>query len=341
MHRDRTGRAPTPHVQSLPVSRLTRFALTTLAVNLGVILWGALVRATGSGAGCGSHWPLCNGSAVPRLASAATGIELVHRLTSGVALLLVVALSIWCWRTFPRRHPARSAALASLALILIEAALGAGIVLLELVGNDASAARDVYMALHLGNTFLLLAALALTCWLTTGAPAPRWSRRPGAELALAAAGLLLVGASGAVTALGDTVFPAASVGAGLHQDLDASAHFLLRLRVVHPLLAVAVTGFLLVLPQRLGAARRGGVARRLGGAVSLLALGQLLVGATNVGLLAPIWLQLVHLLFADAVWLAFVLFAIAMLAPVTVPTPAASAPASAQPLAVRDRFARS
>jgi heme A synthase len=296
------------------VARLPRFALLTLAVNLLVILWGAFVRATGSGAGCGSHWPLCNGTVVPPAPSAATLIELTHRVTSGLALLLVVALAVCCRRAFVGGHPARRAALASLLLILVEAAIGAGLVLFELVGSDASAGRALYMAVHLVNTFLLLGALTLTAWFAADRGPARWSREPGRPLLFAAASVLLVAATGAVTALGDTLFPAASLAGGLRQDLDASAHFLVRLRVVHPLLAVAVAGYLLALPQLAGVARRGPLPRRLGSTVSMLALAQLAVGATNVGLLAPVWLQLVHLLLADLLWIALVLFGAAVLA---------------------------
>ena len=313
------------------MARLPRYALLTLAVNLLVILWGALVRATGSGAGCGSHWPLCNGTVVPPSPTTATLVELTHRLTSGVALVLVVALAVRCRRALPAAHPARPASLAALVLILVEAAIGAGLVLFELVGDDASAGRAAYMAVHLVNTFLLLAALALTAWWAAGRPAPRWSRRPGRPLLVAAGGVLLVAATGAVTALGDTLFPAGSLAAGLRQDLDASAHFLVRLRVIHPLLAVAVTGYLLALPQLAGGPRRstgGGVARRLGSAVSLLALVQLLVGAANVGLLAPLSLQLVHLLVADLLWIALVWFGAATLAEPAPATARAPLPAA-------------
>ena len=53
----------------------TRFAWAVLAANLAVVAWGAFVRATGSGAGCGQHWPPCNGAVVPRSPTAETAIE--------------------------------------------------------------------------------------------------------------------------------------------------------------------------------------------------------------------------------------------------------------------------
>ena len=295
-------------------SRLARFAAATLLWNVVVTVWGAFVRASGSGAGCGSHWPLCNGTVVPRAPATATLIELTHRATSGIALLMVVALVVWCFRTTSTGDPLRRASLASLVLILVEAAIGAGLVLLELVGENASAARAGYMVVHLVNTFLLLGALALTLWFAAGGD--RFRRPAPAALHLWGSGLalLLVGATGAIAALGDTLFPAGSLAAGMRQDLAPGAHFLVRLRVLHPLLAVAASAYLVFLPQLVEARRAGRTARRLGSAVALLALAQLGIGSLNIVLLAPVWMQLVHLLMADVVWLALVLFAAAMLA---------------------------
>jgi heme A synthase len=319
------------------VSRLVRFALWTIACNLLVVLWGAVVRATGSGPGCGSHWPLCNGEVVPRSPTAATLIELTHRATSGLALLMVVALVVWCRRALPPRHPARLAAGASLVLVLLEAAVGAGLVLFQLVGANASLERAVYMAAHLGVTFFLLASLALTAWWAAGAPAPRPRGRAAAWLALAAFALLAVGASGAVAALGDTLFPADSLSAGMRQDFATGSHFLLRLRILHPVLGTAAAGYLLFLPQLVRAARLGRAARRLGSLTSLLALGQVALGSLNLTLLAPMWLQLLHLFVADALWLALVLFAAAALGD---PRPSMLAAAAASELAERHRPVR-
>ncbi|MBP1642498.1 MAG: cytochrome oxidase assembly, partial [Acidobacteria bacterium] len=149
----------------MPAARLARLAWAVLALNLLVILWGALVRATGSGAGCGSHWPLCDGEVVPRAASVEKAIEFTHRATSGLALLAVAALLVAVRRALAPGHPARRAAAWSLAIILVEAALGAGLVKLGLVADDDSPARAVVMSVHLVNTLFLLAALALTAWL--------------------------------------------------------------------------------------------------------------------------------------------------------------------------------
>src|ERR1700732_3618630 len=89
---------------------VTRFAWAVVWYNVLVILWGALVRATGSGAGCGNHWPLCSGEVVPQTPALATLIEFTHRATSGIDVVLVAVLVVWAFRAFPRRHPARRGA---------------------------------------------------------------------------------------------------------------------------------------------------------------------------------------------------------------------------------------
>jgi heme A synthase len=298
-----------------PVSRLARFAWIVLLYNVAVILWGAYVRATGSGAGCGSHWPLCNGVVLPRAPEAATLIEFSHRLSSGLALVAVVVLLIWVRRACPAGHPARTGAALSVFFMLTEAGVGAGLVLFRLVADNASMARALFMVVHLMNTFVLLAVLALTAWWLSGAARLRLAgRRTLTAGALAGAvAILLVSASGAVAALGDTLFPAASLFEALRADLSATSHLLIRLRVLHPVLAVSLVIGLLSGAPRL-ARRSDGTTRQLSRTVMTVAALQLVMGSLNIVLLAPVWLQLVHLLLADALWIAFVLLAAAALA---------------------------
>jgi heme A synthase len=154
-----------------PMARLSRFAWLTLVYNVAVIAWGAYVRATGSGAGCGSHWPLCNGEIIPRGPTLETLVEFSHRLTSGLALVAVVVLFWWTRRESARTHPARRASAWALVFMLTEAGVGAALVLFRLVADNASMARAMFMAIHLVNTFVLLAFLTLTAhWLSGGAP---------------------------------------------------------------------------------------------------------------------------------------------------------------------------
>jgi heme A synthase len=292
--------------------RLARYVWVVLIYNLGVIAWGAYVRATGSGAGCGAHWPLCNGEVVPRSPTTATLVELTHRLTSGLLGLLVLALVVAAFRTFPRRHPARATSLVNLFFLVTEALVGAGLVLLELVADNKSLARGWWMAGHLVNTFLLLAVTTLMTWYGWSDAAPRLRGPAAGRLGAGLALLLAVGVTGAIAALGDTLFPASSLAAGVAMDMAPGAHLLLRLRVLHPFLASAAAAYLLWIAGTLASKAPTPTGRRLASWVGGLVLAQVVVGFANLALLAPAGMQIVHLLLADAVWIGTVLLAAAV-----------------------------
>lgn len=299
----------------LDVTKLVRVAWGVLAWNLAVILWGAYVRATGSGAGCGAHWPLCNGELIPASPDVARIVEFSHRVTSGLALLSVVALLWWTWRASAGGHPARRGAALAMVFMLTEAAVGAGLVLFRLVADNASMARAMFMSVHLMNTFALLACLTLTAWWLSGGADVRW-RRSGAIGRWVAGGVFAVfaaGVSGAIAALGDTLYPAGSIAEGLAADLSATSHLLIRLRVLHPAIAIVVGTALLVAGVRARAVPDPWT-RRFGTVLVAGVGAQIASGILNVWLLAPIWMQLVHLLLADVVWIAFVLLASVALA---------------------------
>lgn len=300
-------------------SRLPRYAWSVLAYNILVILWGAYVRATGSGAGCGAHWPLCDGQVIPRTPSAEMLIEFSHRASSGLALVAVVILFIWVFRAFAKGHPARLGAALSLIFILLEAALGAGLVLFRLVADNESLARAMVMPLHLANTFVLLACLTLTAhWASGGAAVSLRGRGRGRAAVIVIAALVAlvgVGKTGAIAALGDTLYPAASLVEGLKQDFSPTASLLVRLRILHPTLAVAVGVFLvfgmLALVRIPAGDHRGQQAKR---ALVALTIVQVLFGFANLLMLAPVWMQIVHLLLADLMWIALVLTSASVLA---------------------------
>jgi heme A synthase len=285
-------------------NRFAAYAWGVLALNVLVILWGAFVRATGSGAGCGSDWPLCNGALLPDIPHHATFIEFAHRLSSGAALLLVVGLLVWCWRRYPRGAAQRWASVAALVFILIEALLGAGLVVFELVADNASAARVVWMGLHLVNTFLLLAPLTLIAWWASGGKLARGplDRRVALVLGGALFGTLLLGMSGAIAALGDTLFPAASLAEGIRDDMHSSAPALQRLRLLHPVLAALMCAYVLAASWFVHRHVATPVSRRLAQSMVLLFVLQMLVGALNVVLLVPIAIQMLHLLLAVLIW---------------------------------------
>ncbi len=300
----------------MKLNRFARFAWAVLAYNVLVVLWGAYVRATGSGAGCGQHWPLCDGVVIPQFAQVARIIEFSHRASSGLVLVLAVTLIAWAWRAYPKGHAVRLGAVLAGVFTVTEALLGAGLVLFGLVAQNQSMERAVSVAMHLANTFLLLAALTLTALWASGGRRVRLRGQGWAPWALGLGLLaaLFLGMSGAITALGDTLFPAGSLAAGVRQDFLPTAHFLVRLRIYHPIFAVGIAAYLLLIGNLLLAARPDPLARREYRVLATLLVIQLLAGAVNVSLLAPVWMQMLHLLLADLVWIALVLFSASVLA---------------------------
>ncbi|HUR20437.1 MAG TPA: COX15/CtaA family protein [Vicinamibacterales bacterium] len=288
-----------------PVRAFIRYAWVALGMTVLVIVWGAVVRATGSGAGCGSHWPLCNGDVVPLAPTVSTIIEFVHRVTSGLVMVLAVGLVVLARRTFPAGHLARKWAFISLIFMVIEAAIGAGIVLLKLVEGNTSALRAGYVGGHLVNTLLLVAAMTTTIWAARLRPRVVAARRSAAGYSVAMATMLLVAATGAIVALGDTLFPSASLAAGLAADLDPTAHFLIRLRMWHPILAAAVAAYLFWIAWRhpAFAGEEQATPRQV---VMMLIVGQCVLGVINLVLLAPLSLQMAHLLGSNLLWIALV-----------------------------------
>ena len=285
--------------------RFAVYSWVVVAYNLVVIMWGAFVRATGSGAGCGRHWPLCNGEVIPRSANTEMMIEFSHRISSGLALLSVVVLLIWAFRAYPKGYLVRRGAVVAMFFMVLEALVGAGLVLFEYVATNVSVARAWWMAGHLVNTFFLLAALALTAWWASG-HRPLMLRGQGwfpLLLLPGLLGMLILGASGAVTALGDTLL----LNANMRPEDSALLATLIDLRIYHPLLAMAV-GLLLLATVLFAVSRRpSGQTRRLAWLLGGLFITQLLVGAFNVALKAPVPIQLIHLLLSNLIWISLVL----------------------------------
>lgn len=299
------------------MNRFAKFCWGLLAYNVAVILWGAYVRATGSGAGCGSHWPTCNGEVIPRPHSLETLIEFTHRATSGLALLGVLALFIWAFRSYPRRHIVRLGASLSLFFIITEALLGAGLVLFEWVAHNTSVARAISMPVHLANTFLLLAALTLTAWWASGGAGFRL-RGQGKLLQVLAGGMfamLVTGMTGAVIALGDTLV----LGLGIAPEQSPLVRTLVALRPIHPVIAIAAGIYLSMAGFWVLNHRPQPLVARLVMMLLMLFVIQWIGGAINVVLKAPVWMQLVHLLLSDVIWIVLVLLSAAALASQEVP----------------------
>ncbi len=311
-----SSRLSSAGIASAP-AKLARSWNLAVLFTIFVILFGAVVRISGSGAGCGQHWPTCHGEVAHLPRSLETLIEQTHRLTSGMAMIWVFWLSYRSWRILPTGHVARRSALWSSALMITEALVGAGLVLLELVGHNDSVSRAVVMALHLLNTSALLFAMVGTAW------AVRWqhlvsfrlferasrlgvNKRGGERFWsdhsywFGAALILIISAAGAVTALGDTVYPVEDRSSleVARQLTSGGGHFLEHLRGVHPLLAVLSVTFWISAAVRFES--------RVGQGIVAAAALQIVAGVVNIYLFAPGWMQVLHLALANLLWLLWI-----------------------------------
>ena len=295
-----------PHV---PSAALRRFSWGVLIYFIAVILWGTLVRATGSGAGCGNHWPLCNGTVMQHSPRIETIIEFTHRFTSGLSFFSAVGLLVWTFAGTVRGHLARAAAVASVAFTLVEAILGALLVKLGLTAQSQSPLRAPYLALHLTNTLLLLAALTLTAHLLgrrTGYTRDQVRLVAPFGAISAVFVVLIVGVTGSLAALGDTLFPATSLSSALAADFSATSGWLVRWRWTHPTIAFFASILLIWLLVRASRRTIHWDNRGLSALVLLLLAAQYILGFLDVVLLAPLWLQVAQLLGADVLWAALV-----------------------------------
>lgn len=298
------------------LSRFAKFASFVVAYNVLVIIWGALVRASKSGDGCGSHYPLCNGEVIPLNPTLKTIIEFSHRATSGLALLFVLALVIWAFVAFKRKNPIRFYAALSLVMILFEAAIGAFLVKFEFVAGNVSVNRAVIMSLHLVSTLILLIFIVMTAWYASGGK-PIIIRGQERRAAFVGIGLFLVGLvgmSGAVSALGNTLYPGRELSEAFHQpDVSFLVKAFVWLELWHPFLSILASIYLIALAQPLRSIRRSEWTRIYANSTLLLIGGQMIFGTLTLVFLAPIWMQLVHLLLADLMWIALVLMSAAAL----------------------------
>ena len=288
---------------------LPLYAALVVGFMVLVILEGAIVRATGSGAGCGNHWPLCNGDFFPHHPRVATIIEYTHRSMTGLCTTLVAVLIGWTFLARPRGDRSRKAVVWSGILLITEAILGAILVKGGYVENNASDMRVVMQCIHFTNTMLLLAAITIAWWWIRDRPQPTnplgTHARTAAWLSLGTT--LFVGATGSVAALADTLFPPTSVQAAFLQDFAVQSPLLVRMRWLHPASALIALGCAIWLALQ--------IRSTLGRWVLGLIGAQLILGATDVLLLAPTWMQVLHLLGADLYWIALVIACASVLAP--------------------------
>lgn len=277
---------------------LSGYAAFVVGFMVLVIVEGAVVRATGSGNGCGNHWPLCNGEVIPHHPRIATVIEYVHRSLTGVCTWLVVGLIAWVFLARVKGDIARRAVVWTGILLLTEGALGAVLVKGGYVEGNTSTMRVIVQCIHFSNTMALLAAMTLTWWWLRERETPVVDGRVRLVAWVALAGTMVVGATGSVAALADTLFPATDLKLALMQDFTAGAPLLVRMRWLHPAASVIALACAVWISYRIG----GRMARWVMGLIVM----QIVLGVADVLLLAPTWMQVLHLLGADAYWIALV-----------------------------------
>ncbi len=290
-------------------------AWAVLWFTVAVILGGSVVRATGSGAGCGESWPRCEGSIFPLSGTTETAIEFTHRAMTLVAGLALVAFLVWTLRITRKGHPVRAALGWTGAFFVGEVVIGAMLVLFGWVEDDSSLGRLIVVPLHLVNTLFLLGAMTRTAHFASGGARHRLGGdRQRDAVVLAGIGvLLLVAATGALNALADTLFPADTFLEGLREEFGPTAPFLVRLRVLHPVIAVVGGLTLLVLVRHPAFDPDRRAVREVAIVVAVVVV-QMVIGLVNVAMATPTEIQVIHLLAANVLWVAFVLASIRVLA---------------------------
>lgn len=306
------------------LSRFAKFAWLTLLYNLIVVAWGVFVRASRSGDGCGSHWPLCDGDHTPLMGDVGRMVELSHRISTSLCGLLAIILVVWAFRISGPGSSLRRSSATVLGLTLFEGLIGAVIVKFGLVTDNDSVARALVMAVHVISTYFLVGALAFTGLMASGYETPSYRRQSSVLMLLAVGflGLMLLGVSGAISALGHQLKPVDNVIAA---SLNPATHWMVRLQPLHPLLGVTIGVYLLFIGGLISHLRPSPQVRRAAKWVVGLYAFQIGVGLLNIFLKAPIPMQMFHLVMADVNFISLVVLGIAALAPSIEPVEASHA----------------
>ena len=278
---------------------INRLSFYGLVISIASIIAGAIVRATGSGDGCGASWPTCNGEIIPELKTSSELIEFSHRSISGI--LLIITLIIFL-KSFNNSVPVlqKRVIRALTFFVLLEALIGAVIVIYEWVGLNSSTPRIIAVPLHLINTFGLLGTYTLLFHLTKNSKTSLNNFfDKGFKIGLIL--FLFSGATGSIAALADVIFPSKSFIMGLAEDFDSNSEILTRLRVLHPIVASFLSIYLYSEANRLQ--REYKVITKN---IKLLVLLGVFLGVLNVVSNIILPLSILHLLTADLLWVLYV-----------------------------------
>lgn len=295
-------------VKRSPIETFHKLCWLLVIYTVFVIVWGAWVRISHSGDGCGNNWPLCEGALIPVEPSQKTLIEYFHRLTSGLYGLFVSGLAIAAFRIFPRQTAARQMALVTFFLMVIEALLGAALVLKGLVGENATLFRLAVMTLHQINSLLLTGSTIILATVTNLKYQPQTLDLKWKEFLSTATSwfvFVLIPATGAWAALANTLFPSQNLEDGFKKDFSYHTPWILKLRIVHPLLALSIGFYFVYHFFKRSENQTGDTAKaslRVAGVLSFA----LVFGILTLLFLSPAWMKLVHLFLAQLVWISLV-----------------------------------
>ena len=279
--------------------KLSSLATAGLTTSILSILAGAIVRATGSGDGCGASWPTCNGKVIPSLETSSEIIEFSHRSISGV--LLIVTLLLFVKSKDPDTPLLHKKIINYLTFfVLLEAAIGAVIVIYEWVGLNSSLPRIIAVPLHLVNTFALLGFYTLIFYLLRESE-NKLSNFFDKRIKIAFVLFFLTGATGSITALADVLFPSASFVEGFIEDFDSTSEVLTRLRILHPFVSTILSIFLFSESNRFK--KEFAIDTSI---IKVLVIVGVILGVLNVVSNIILPLSILHLLLADLLWITYV-----------------------------------
>ena len=301
-------------------SRYFQYVKALWAYTLIVILWGAWVRVSKSGDGCGRSWPLCRGEVLPdNTTDISTWIEWIHRFSTGIFGLAVILLVIMAFKVFPAGHKIRRLCLWTLFFTLTEALIGAKLVLSELVGDVSSVQRAFVMSIHQINSLLLTGSLAMSFKYPPIScknilfKQDKYIKLKGYILEV---GFLLLSVMGVIAALSSTLFPSESLIEGFWLDIQRNSHWLIQWRVFHPVFAICYIAVSLFLLLSFKLKIRENIIMKAEflqhtikvNHLMLLYILAFVIGLTNLLTLSPVILKLAHLTITHVLWTYLIYF---------------------------------
>lgn len=305
---DRIQTEPFSEIEKSSSNRLTSYSLAVLLLvgySILAILYGAYVRASFSGDGCGTNWPNCGQANFLPSGSLKSFIEFSHRVSAQLILPLTVGLYWFTRAKKPEYKETQRWLLWATFFTLVEGAVGAGLIKFGLTAYKDTVHRTFAMSLHLVTTFALLASLAFAALSSVYKERVEFKGQ-GAVLSIFSFGAfwtVILGISGAISALGTMLRVHDQV---LEQALRPTADYLDRLRVAHPFVAVAALVSIVVCAGLVSAIRPYPMVRKASRVLLGLFAVQMACGLLNIWIKAPVWMQVIHLLLADLIWMALV-----------------------------------